>query len=88
MPEEPQIEGRKRQDDAGISHQPLPEQMSEEHEIYSDYDGYHRGNAEDDNQLSVHFKTLALVSSAWISNSLISFCCRVACLWPPDPKAA
>jgi hypothetical protein len=41
MPEEFQVERSKDQDNANIHHQPFPESMSEEHDVYSDYNGCH-----------------------------------------------
>jgi hypothetical protein len=41
-PEESQVESSEHQDNANIHRQPFPESVSEEHEIYTDYDGCHR----------------------------------------------
>src|ERR1039458_3530873 len=41
-PEESQVESCEHQDNANIHCQPFPESVSEEHEIYTDYDGCHR----------------------------------------------
>jgi len=41
MPEESQIESGEDQDNVNIHCQPFPESVSEEHEIYPDYDGCH-----------------------------------------------
>jgi hypothetical protein len=41
-PQESEVESCEHQDDANIHCQPLPESVSEEHEIYTDYDGRHR----------------------------------------------
>ena len=55
MPEESQVESREHQDDSNIHYQPFPESVSEEHEIYTDYDGYHRHHVKYDSYLSAHF---------------------------------
>jgi hypothetical protein len=41
-PEESQVKSCEHQDNANIRHQPFPEQVSEEREIYSNYNGHHR----------------------------------------------
>jgi len=41
-PEEAPVESSEHQDNANIHCQPFPESVSEEREIYTDYDGYHR----------------------------------------------
>jgi hypothetical protein len=48
MPEKSQIESRKHQDDADIRHQPFPDMVSEEHDVYGDDDGDHRHDAKCD----------------------------------------
>ena len=53
-PEKPQVESRKHQDDTDIHYQPFPELVSEELEIYADYDGHHRHHAKHDSHLSAH----------------------------------
>ena len=40
--EESEVESYEHQDNANIHCQPFPESVSEEREIYTDYDGYHR----------------------------------------------
>jgi hypothetical protein len=55
MPEESQIESSEHQDNANIHCQPFPELVSEEHEIYTDYDGGHRHHVKDYSYLSTHF---------------------------------
>jgi hypothetical protein len=45
MPEESQVESSKHQDNANIHRQPFPESVSQEHEIDTDDDGYHRHHA-------------------------------------------
>jgi hypothetical protein len=42
MPEESQVESSEHQDYANIHCQPFPELVSEEREIYTEYDGCHR----------------------------------------------
>jgi hypothetical protein len=39
---ESQIEGCKHQKDSDVHHQPFPEMVPEDQDIYSDDDGYHR----------------------------------------------
>jgi hypothetical protein len=53
-PEESQAESRKHQDSANIHHQPFPESVSEELEIYTDYDGYYRHYVKHGSSLSAH----------------------------------
>src|SRR5229473_3021289 len=57
-PEESQVESCEHQDHANIHCQPFPESVSEEHEIYSDYDGCHRHHVKHDSYLSAHFSQL------------------------------
>src|ERR1700674_5481273 len=54
-PEESQVESCEHQDNADIHCQPFPESVSEEHEIYTDYDGCHRHHVKHDSYLSAHF---------------------------------
>jgi hypothetical protein len=58
VPEESQVESCEHQDNANIHCQPFPESVSEEHEIYTDYDGYHRHHVKHDSYLSAHFGSL------------------------------
>jgi hypothetical protein len=58
-PEESQVESCEHQDNANIRCQPFPELVSEEHEIYADYDGCHHYPVKHDRYLSAHFKFLA-----------------------------
>jgi len=53
-PEESQVESCEHQDNANIHHQPFPESVSEEHEIYTDYNGCHRHSVEHVIYLSDH----------------------------------
>jgi hypothetical protein len=62
-PEESQVESSEHQDNANIHCQPFPESVSEEHEIYTDYDGCHRHPVKHDSYLSAHF---SLIDRAWI----------------------
>lgn len=55
MPQESQVERCEHQDDSNIHCQPFPESVSEEHEIYTDYDGCHRHHVKHDSYLSAHF---------------------------------
>jgi hypothetical protein len=57
-PEEYQVESCEHQDNANIHCQPFPESVSEEREIYSDYDGCHRHPVKHDNYLSAHFSLI------------------------------
>jgi hypothetical protein len=49
------VESCEHQDNANIHYQPRPDLISEEHEIYTDYDGDHRHHVKDDSYLSAHF---------------------------------
>jgi hypothetical protein len=53
-PEESRVESCEHQDDANIRCQPFPESVSEEHEIYTDYDGCHRHHVKHNSYLSAH----------------------------------
>src|SRR5215831_17512238 len=55
--EESQVESSEHQDNANIHYQPFPESVSEEHEIYTDYNGRHRHHVEHYSYPSVHFST-------------------------------
>jgi hypothetical protein len=55
MPEESQVESKEHQNNANIRHQPFPESVSEEHEIYSDYNGCHRHHIEHRSYPFTHF---------------------------------
>src|SRR5208283_1332038 len=54
-PEESQVESCEHQDNANIHCQPFPESVSEEREIYTDYDGCHRHHVKHDSYPSAHF---------------------------------
>jgi len=58
-PEESQAESCEHQDNANIHCQPFPESVSEEHEIYTDYDGCHRHRVKHDRYLSAHFSSVS-----------------------------
>ena len=53
-PEESPVESSKHQDNANIHCQPFPESVSEEREIYTDYDGCHRHHVKHYSYLSAH----------------------------------
>ena len=61
-PEESQVESCEHQDNANIDCQPFPESVSEEHEIYTDYDGCHRHHVKHDSYLSAHFSLMAFIA--------------------------
>jgi hypothetical protein len=50
-PEKSEVESYEHQDDANIHCQPFPESVSEEHEIHTDYDGYHCHHVKHDSYL-------------------------------------
>jgi hypothetical protein len=54
-PEESEIESCEHQDNTDIHRQPFPESVSEEREVYTDYDGCHRQRVKYSSYLSVHF---------------------------------
>jgi hypothetical protein len=53
-PQRCQGEGCEDQDDSNIHCQPFPEPVSEEHNIYTDDDGYHRDRVKHVSYLSAH----------------------------------
>jgi hypothetical protein len=57
MPEESEVESCENQDNADIHCQPLPKSVSEEREIYTDYDGHHRYHVKHGSYCSAHFGT-------------------------------
>jgi hypothetical protein len=59
-PEESQVKSCEHQHNADIHCQPFPESVSEEHEIYTDYDGCHRHHVKHDRYLSAHFSSIQL----------------------------
>jgi len=63
MPEESQVESCEHQDNANIHYQPLPEPVSQEQEIHTHYNGYHRHHVKHDSYLSAHFSETSIL--AW-----------------------
>jgi hypothetical protein len=59
-PEESEVESCEHQDNADIHRQPFPEMVSEERDIYTDYDGCHRHSVEHSSYLSAHFSQTML----------------------------
>jgi hypothetical protein len=59
MPQESQVESSEHQDDSNIHCQPFPESVSEEQQIYTDYDGCHRQNVKHGSYLSAHFSSVS-----------------------------
>ena len=57
-PQESEVEGYEDQDNANIHGQPFPESVSEEREIYTDDNGYHRHHVNHLSYLSAHFSLL------------------------------
>jgi len=55
--EKSQVESSEHQDNANIHYQPFPESVSEEHEIYTDYNGCHCQHVKHHSYPSVHFST-------------------------------
>lgn len=55
--EKSEVKSAEYQDNANIHHQPFPEPVSEEHEIYTDYNGYHRHDVKHYSYPSIHFST-------------------------------
>jgi hypothetical protein len=78
-PQESEVESCKHQDDSNIHRQPFPESVSEEHEIYPDYDGYHRHHAKHDSYLPAHF-------SPWFNRKSIMLLVRIPPLKVPNFK--
>jgi len=60
-PEKSEVESSEHQDNADIHSQTFPESISEEHEIYADYDGCHRHYVKHDTYLSAHFRKYSAV---------------------------
>jgi hypothetical protein len=56
-PEEHPVESCEYQDNPDIHYQAFPKSISEEHEIDTDYDGYHRQHEKHHDYLSVHFRS-------------------------------
>jgi hypothetical protein len=53
--QESQVDRSEHQDDSNIHHQAFPESVSEEREIYTNYEGCHRQHVKRDSYLSAHF---------------------------------
>ena len=73
------ISSREHQDNANIHRQTFPEPVSEECQIYTDYNGYHRHHVERDSYLSAHLSTLGF----WRRPTGTEICCTpglVLCL--------
>jgi hypothetical protein len=54
MPEESQVESCEHQNNANIHHQSFPKSVSEEREIYTDYNGCRRHSVKRRSYLSAH----------------------------------
>jgi hypothetical protein len=54
MSEESEVKSYERQDNANVHCQPFPQSVSEEREIYTDYDRYHRHQVKHVSYLSAH----------------------------------
>ena len=80
MPEESQVERSENQDNSNIHHQPFPESVSEEHEVYSDYNRCHRDHVQRDSYLSAHLGETSIL--VWIRMQ------AHAAYWPvyPGPR--
>jgi hypothetical protein len=78
-PEEYQVESSEHQDNANIHCQPFPESVSEEREIYTDYDGCHRHHVKHESYLSAHFSQ----HSADVLARIIAFFCGPLKRWMP-----
>lgn len=63
IPEKPQVEGHKHQDNANIHQQSFPKSISEKNQIYANDDGYHYQDVHDRYALR-HFK-LHLSAKVW-----------------------
>jgi hypothetical protein len=59
-PEESQIESCEHQDNANVRYQPFPESVSEEREIYTDYDGNHCHHEKRASDLSTRYRLHSL----------------------------
>jgi hypothetical protein len=64
--EESQIESCEHQDNADIHDQSFPESVSEEQDIYADYNGCHRYHVKHDSYLSAHFSAPKLAIAVLI----------------------
>jgi hypothetical protein len=59
-PEESEVESYEYQNNAHIHCQPFPESVSEDHDIHTDYDGYHRHQVKHDSYLFAHFSKTSM----------------------------
>lgn len=57
---ESQIEGRKHQDNTDVRHQPFPESIPKEEQIYTNYYGYQHANVEPDKHTFCHFSLMLI----------------------------
>jgi hypothetical protein len=80
-PEKSKVESSEHQDNANIHYQPFPESVSEEHEIYADYDGDHRHHVKHGSYLSAHF-SLPVTSDATTDLGLGICPCRAITFTP------
>jgi hypothetical protein len=80
--EKSKVESQKHKDDANIHYQSFPESISEETEIYTDYDGYHRHHIKHYSYPSIHFGSRSWGRLSWspLSSAVL--------LWagPDDPR--
>ena len=60
LEEKSKVESCEHQDDANVHCQPFPQMVSEEQNIYTDYDGYHRHHVKHYSYLSAHFRNRTL----------------------------
>jgi len=58
-PEESEVESGEYQDNADIHGKPFPESVSEEQNIYTDYNDCHRHHVKYDSNLAAHLRLLA-----------------------------
>jgi hypothetical protein len=65
--EESEVECSEHQDNADIHCQPFPKSVSEERDIYADYDGCHRHRVKHSSYLSAHFSQPSLDRSPCFS---------------------
>src|SRR5690348_10286734 len=81
--EESQVESCEHQDNADIHCQPFPESVSEEDEIYTDYDSGHRHDVKRDTCVSAHFRPNG--PNRWARHFFpapcVGVCARASALW-------
>jgi hypothetical protein len=56
-PQESQVERQEHQNDSKVHRQPFPESVSEEHQVYTDYDSCHRHYVKHGGYRSAHFSS-------------------------------